>query len=43
MVRLVYDGYRRITSAMGKNQEFLFANSLPEAQSIISRERSKLQ
>jgi hypothetical protein len=43
MVRLVYDGYRRITNAMGKNQEFLFAGTLEEAHSMISRERSRLQ
>ena len=39
LVRTVYDGYRRITTSMGKNQVFQFANTMDEAHRIINQQR----
>lgn len=41
LVRTVYDGYRRITTSMGKNQVFQFANTMDEAHRIIEQQRSR--
>ncbi len=39
MVRMLYGAYRKVTQAMGKDQEFLFADSLDSARRLI-RDRS---
>jgi len=40
LVRTAYDGYRRITRSMGKNQVFHFADNEAEAYQIMERERA---
>jgi hypothetical protein len=35
MVKTVYQAYRKVTQAMGKDQEFHFANSLEDARAMI--------
>ncbi len=39
LVQTAYDGYRRLTSATGKNQVFHFADSEAQAHQIIAREQ----
>ncbi|MBE2269703.1 MAG: hypothetical protein IAE80_15815 [Anaerolinea sp.] len=39
LVQTAYDGYRRVTSAMGKNQVFHFADTEAQAHQIIEREQ----
>jgi hypothetical protein len=41
MVRMVYEAYRKITQAMGKDQVFHFTDTLDQAHALIARQNQQ--